>query len=76
MAKIFLKQYKEKKPTFVVVDSIQTTVSQEIQSAPGTVSQIREVTYELMNHVKSKGITCFIVGHITKDGNIAGPKNS
>ncbi len=62
------------KPSFVVIDSIQTTVSQEIQSAPGTVSQIREVTYELMNHVKSKGITCFIVGHITKEGSIAGPK--
>jgi len=62
------------KPSFVVIDSIQTTVSHEIQSAPGTVSQIREVTYELMNHVKAKGITCFIVGHITKEGGIAGPK--
>ncbi len=69
-----LEHIQREKPTFVVIDSIQTTVSQEIQSAPGTVSQIREVTYELMNHVKSKGITCFIVGHITKDGNIAGPK--
>jgi DNA repair protein RadA/Sms len=64
----------KEKPSFLVIDSIQTTVSHDIQSAPGTISQIREVTYELMNHVKSKGITCFIVGHITKEGNIAGPK--
>ncbi|MBC99678.1 MAG: DNA repair protein RadA [Halobacteriovoraceae bacterium] len=69
-----LEVIQKERPSFLVVDSIQTTVSQDIQSAPGTVSQIREVTYELMNHVKTKGITCFIVGHITKDGNIAGPK--
>ncbi len=62
------------KPKFLVLDSIQTTVSAEIQSAPGTISQIREVTYELMNQVKSKGITSFVIGHITKEGNIAGPK--
>jgi DNA repair protein RadA/Sms len=69
-----LEIINKEKPKFLVVDSIQTTVSQEIQSAPGTVSQIREVTYELLNHVKSKDITCFIIGHITKEGNIAGPK--
>ncbi|OUR92922.1 DNA repair protein RadA [Halobacteriovorax marinus] len=69
-----LKQIKKLKPKFMVLDSIQTTTSSEIQSAPGTVSQIREVTYELMNHVKSHGITCFVVGHITKEGSIAGPK--
>ncbi len=62
------------KPKFLVIDSIQTTVTAELQSAPGTVSQIREVTYELMNHVKAKGITCFVIGHITKEGSIAGPK--
>jgi len=71
---IILEHINKEKPTFVVIDSIQTTVSQELQSAPGTIGQIREVTYELMNQVKAKGITCFIVGHITKDGNIAGPK--
>ena len=64
----------EIKPKFLVLDSIQTTASAEIQSAPGTVSQIREVTYELMNQVKAKGITSFIIGHITKEGSIAGPK--
>lgn len=62
------------KPQFVVIDSIQTTVSEDITSPPGTISQIREVTYEIMNQVKSRGINCFIVGHITKDGHIAGPK--
>lgn len=68
------EQIHKIKPRFMVLDSIQTTTSSEIQSAPGTVSQIREVTYELMNHVKSNGITCFVIGHITKDGAIAGPK--
>lgn len=69
-----LQAIQKVKPRFLVIDSIQTTISQNIQSPPGTISQIREVTYELMNHVKPKGISCFIVGHITKDGNIAGPK--
>lgn len=69
-----LEQVKKIKPAFMVLDSIQTTTSNEIASAPGTVSQIREVTYELMNHVKAYNITCFVIGHITKEGNIAGPK--
>jgi DNA repair protein RadA/Sms len=69
-----LDQINKLKPKFLVVDSIQTTTSSEIDSAPGTVSQIREVTYELMNHVKANGITCFVIGHITKEGSIAGPK--
>lgn len=62
------------KPQFIVLDSIQTTTSDEIPSAAGTSAQIREVTYELMNKVKSQNINCFIIGHITKDGQIAGPK--
>ncbi|MDP7321919.1 MAG: DNA repair protein RadA [Bacteriovoracaceae bacterium] len=69
-----LEQIKKLKPDFLVLDSIQTTVSSEIQSAAGTVSQIREVTYELMNYAKSKNLTCFVVGHVTKEGSIAGPK--
>jgi len=69
-----LEQINKLQPRFLVVDSIQTTTSSEIDSAPGTVSQIREVTYELMNHVKANGITCFVIGHITKEGSIAGPK--
>lgn len=69
-----LEHINKLQPRFLVIDSIQTTSSSEIDSAPGTVSQIREVTYELMNHVKANGITCFVIGHITKEGSIAGPK--
>jgi DNA repair protein RadA/Sms len=69
-----LDEIKKSKPTFIILDSIQTTISKELNSPAGTVSQIREVTYELMNYAKSKELTCFIVGHITKDGTIAGPK--
>jgi DNA repair protein RadA/Sms len=69
-----VKALKDIKPQFLIIDSIQTTVSSEIQSAAGTVSQIREVTYEIMNYAKGLGVTCFVIGHVTKDGNIAGPK--
>ncbi len=62
------------RPKIIILDSIQTTISNEVQSPAGTISQIREVTYELMNHVKANNITCFVVGHITKEGAIAGPK--
>lgn len=62
------------KPKFLVIDSIQTTVSAEIPSAGGTVSQVREVTFELMNYSKSNSLTSFAIGHVTKDGNISGPK--
>ncbi len=65
---------KDKKPKFFVLDSIQTTVSNELTSASGTVSQVREVTYDLMNHAKALGITCFVIGHVTKEGGISGPK--
>jgi DNA repair protein RadA/Sms len=65
---------KELKPKLFVLDSIQTTVSDEISSSAGSISQIREVTYELMNFAKNNGLTCIIIGHVTKDGNLAGPK--
>lgn len=71
---LILEQIKQLRPKFMVLDSIQTTNSAEIASPPGSISQVREVTFELMNHVKASGTTCFIIGHITKDGNIAGPK--
>lgn len=67
-------QLEKLSPKYLVVDSIQTIVSSDLNSAPGTVSQIREVTHEILNYCKSRGITTFIVGHVTKDGNIAGPK--
>lgn len=69
-----LEQVKELKPKFLVLDSIQTTYSNQVESAAGTLTQIREVTYELMNYAKSYNLTCFIVGHVTKEGQIAGPK--
>jgi len=69
-----LEQVKELKPKFLVLDSIQTTHSNQIDSAAGTLTQIREVTYELMNFAKAYDLTCFIIGHVTKEGQIAGPK--
>ncbi|MCX8002899.1 MAG: DNA repair protein RadA [Anoxybacillus mongoliensis] len=64
----------EMKPAFVVIDSIQTIYRSEITSAPGSVSQVRECTAELMRLAKTKGIAIFIVGHVTKEGALAGPR--
>ncbi|MGP1449542.1 MAG: DNA repair protein RadA [Wolinella sp.] len=58
----------------VVIDSIQTLYSERVSSAPGSVSQVREVTFELMRLAKERGIAIFIIGHITKEGSIAGPR--
>ncbi len=62
------------KVDFVVIDSIQTIFHPEVTSAPGSVSQVRECTAELMRIGKTKGIAIFIVGHVTKEGSIAGPR--
>ncbi|MBI2521405.1 MAG: DNA repair protein RadA [Bdellovibrio sp.] len=62
------------RPKFLIVDSIQTIFSEDIDAPPGTVTQIREVTYQLMSISKQNAITTFVVGHVTKEGNIAGPK--
>ncbi len=62
------------KPNFVVIDSIQTMFRDDISSAPGSVSQVRECAAYLVRIAKSTGIPIFIVGHVTKDGNIAGPR--
>jgi len=61
-------------PDFVIIDSIQTVFHPDVTSAPGSVSQVRECTAELMRLAKTKGIAIFIVGHVTKEGNIAGPR--
>ncbi|RXJ79276.1 DNA repair protein RadA [Arcobacter sp. F2176] len=58
----------------VVIDSIQTIYSSSLTSAPGSVSQVREITFELMRKAKESDIAMFIIGHITKDGSIAGPR--
>ena len=62
------------KPEFAVIDSIQTMYSEEITSAAGSVSQVREVTSVLMQLAKVEGIAVFLVGHVTKEGVVAGPK--
>lgn len=62
------------KPDFCIVDSIQTIYSDEINSAPGSVSQVREVTAGLLRLAKELGTTIILVGHVTKDGSIAGPR--
>jgi len=61
-------------PSFVIADSIQTFYSSNLTSAPGSVGQVRECTLKFMELAKSKGITIFIVGHVTKEGAIAGPR--
>lgn len=61
-------------PKFVIIDSIQTMYSDEISSAPGSVSQVREITAKIMKMCKMKAITTVIIGHVTKDGTIAGPR--
>ena len=65
---------ERKKPDVAIVDSIQTMFDEEIGSAPGSVSQVRESTNVLMQIAKGLGITIFIVGHVTKEGNVAGPR--
>ena len=61
-------------PKLVIIDSIQTMYSDEITSAAGTVSQVREITARVMKICKQQNITTIIIGHVTKEGNIAGPR--
>lgn len=69
-----LQSMKELKPGLLIIDSIQTLQSQALESAPGSVSQIRECTNEILKYAKTQGVPVFLIGHITKDGQIAGPK--
>ncbi len=64
----------ERKPEIVIIDSIQTMFTQEITSAPGSVSQVRESCAVLLQIAKSLGVSIFIVGHVTKEGTVAGPR--
>lgn len=68
------KELDSIKPSLVIIDSIQTLYSESITGTPGSVSQAREVTAGLVRIAKSNNLPIFLVGHITKDGNIAGPK--
>ena len=65
---------EDTEPDILILDSIQTVASAEIDSAPGSVTQVRECTMKLMRLAKENGTTVFVVGHITKEGSIAGPK--
>ncbi|OPX27841.1 MAG: DNA repair protein RadA [Campylobacteraceae bacterium 4484_166] len=68
------QEIKTNKYNMVVIDSIQTIYSDNLSSSPGSVSQVKEITFELMRVAKQSKISVFIVGHITKDGSIAGPR--
>jgi len=68
------RQIKEIEPDLLIIDSIQTLQSDYIDSTPGSISQIRECAGELLKYAKESGTPVFMIGHITKDGNIAGPK--
>lgn len=68
------KQIEVLEPDLLIIDSIQTLHSAHIESSPGSVSQIRECTSELMRYAKESGTPVFLIGHITKDGSLAGPK--
>lgn len=68
------KQIEQLEPNLVIIDSIQTLHTARIESSPGSVSQIRECTNELMRFAKESSTPVFLIGHITKDGSLAGPK--
>jgi len=70
-----LEEVESLKPAALVVDSVQTIYSQRFPSAPGSISQVREVATQLLFVAKGKGITTFLIGHVTKDGSLAGPKS-
>ncbi|MFT7823131.1 MAG: DNA repair protein RadA [Sulfurimonas sp.] len=69
-----VQEINQENYNFIVIDSIQTLYSDETPSAPGSVTQVRTITFELMRIAKSLHIPIFIIGHITKDGSIAGPR--
>jgi len=70
-----LEQVDVMKPSSLVIDSVQTIYSSKFASAPGSISQVREVATQLLFLAKARGITTFIIGHVTKDGSLAGPKS-
>ncbi|MCR5176719.1 MAG: DNA repair protein RadA [Anaerovibrio sp.] len=68
------KHIVDLKPEILVIDSIQTIFRPDVQSAPGSVSQVRECAVEILRVAKTNGIAAFVVGHVTKDGTLAGPR--
>jgi DNA repair protein RadA/Sms len=70
-----LEEVDTLKPSALVVDSVQTVYSSKFPSAPGSISQVREVATQLLFLAKGRGLTIFLIGHVTKDGSLAGPKS-
>ena len=68
------REIMEMQPKLVIIDSIQTMYSEELSAAAGSVSQVREITAQIMKVCKQNAITTIIIGHVTKEGNIAGPR--
>ena len=68
------KVIEKEEPEFIILDSIHTTLIEDISSIAGSLNQVREIIYDLTRLAKTKKITCFVIGHITKDGQVAGPK--
>lgn len=68
------KYLQKSSPALMIIDSIQSVASTEIDSSPGSISQLRQVTTQLITLAKENNIPCFLIGHITKDGAVAGPK--
>ncbi len=70
-----IEEVENLRPAALVVDSVQTIYSSKFPSAPGSISQVREVATQLLFLAKGRGVTTFLIGHVTKDGNLAGPKS-
>ncbi|MBF6090690.1 DNA repair protein RadA, partial [Nocardia cyriacigeorgica] len=71
---IVLGHVEQVRPTLLVVDSVQTMLAPEVDGVIGGVTQVREVTATLTSLAKASGIAVLLVGHVTKDGNVAGPR--
>ena len=69
-----LQEVTRLSPSLVIIDSIQTMFSSKLESAPGTIGQVREAATQLLFAAKGRNVPVLIVGHVTKDGNLAGPK--
>ena len=69
-----LEQVKQTRPQLLIIDSIQTLFSEDLESAPGTISQVRDCTAQLLRMAKENHLPVILIGHITKDGSLAGPK--
>ena len=75
MSKIFWRRWKPaRRPAFVAIDSIQTLWTGALDAAPGTIAQVRTASFDLVRYAKATGAALMLVGHVTKDGQIAGPK--